>query len=426
MESFLKDFDQEQVSSMDEKPIRIKVIGVGGAGSNALDMLKLESLPNVSLSVVNTDSKTLSISLIQEKVQIGRKLTRGLSAGGEPEIGRRAAEDSIEELKKLVSGIDLVFIVAGLGGGSGSGASPVIAELAVSAGATVVAFVTQPFAFEGSRRMKISEESLMALRENCHAVIALPNDVLWQQVEAEASAMAAFTLADQWISRGVKSVCSLLSQHGLINVDFATLKTAFRHRGGKTLFGMGEGKGVDCVRSALSDLEMCPLLHLPENKYLRKTDSLIVNITGGSDLSMNQVKEILDNVTMRFGSNKNTVMGAVIENTYRQSIRITVIGTTEIEETASDRKTHPVSVQVFNAHRSNAGQNVEIGRFDKRISEKVSKKDKAESDKSKQDEFSFPSEKENRGFFDQTEKNEYEGEDLDIPTYLRRGIKVQL
>ncbi len=408
---------------IEDKQIRIKIIGVGGAGNNAVDRLKLDNLGQVGLAVVNTDTKTLSISPIQEKLMIGRSITRGLSTGGEPDIGRQAAEADRPMIDKLVDGVDLVFLLAGLGGGTGSGATPVIAEAASTAGAVVIAFVTQPFTREGQRRHKQAEDALVALRQHCHAVVTLPNDVLLQQVEENATVMEAFAVADEWMSRGVRAIWSLLFQHGLINVDFATLRNAFRFKGGKTLFGLGEGHGEDCVQAALADLDLCPLLHLPEYKYTRKADSLIVNITGGPGLSLAHVNQIMDSVCEKFGSKDNTVLGAVIDDDLRDSIRITVIGATDVSGAPrvprQGVRKAPASVPAANpVLECDPEPEPDLTRL-------PAKAPKAARNAA-QEEFDFPGKDSSRGFFDKTDPNLHEGEDLDVPTFLRRGVKITL
>jgi len=191
---------------VNDETFRIKIVGVGGAGNNAVDRIKLDHLDEVDLAVVNTDSKVLNNSLLEEKVMIGRDITRGLSAGGDADIGKRAAESDRDQLLQLVNGIDLVFIIAGLGGGTGSGAAPVLAEIAANQKALVIAFVTLPFTNEGIRRHNQAEESLAQLRDLCHAVVPLPNDILLQQVDENATVLDAFTLVDEWIYRGVHSI----------------------------------------------------------------------------------------------------------------------------------------------------------------------------------------------------------------------------
>jgi len=401
---------------LDDKRIRIKIIGIGGAGNNAVDRIKLDDLGQVALAVVNTDTKSMSSSPIQEKIQIGRSITRGLSAGGEAEIGRKAAEEDIALIEKMVDGVDLVFLLAGLGGGTGSGCAPVVAKAADKAGAVVLAFVTMPFTREGERRRKQAEDALAELRDCCHAVIALPNDMLIQQVDEKATVLEAFAVADEWVSRGVKAIWSMLFQSGMINVDFATLRSAFRYRGGRTLFGMGCGAGEDCVKKALSDLELCPLLHLPDYKYA-KADSLIINICGGPNLAMSQVNEIMDAVCEKFGSRQNTVLGAVIDGGMRDAIRITVIGATDATNSAQSQN------QRITQRRPSAVQSVPPARASAAATAEA---DAARLDsKASQHEFDFQNADE-RGFFDSTEANLYNGEDLDVPTFLRRGIRVQL
>lgn len=399
-----------------EGRIRIKIVGIGGAGTNAVDRLKLENLEQVHLAALNTDGQSLSSSPVNEKLLLGRGVTRGLSAGGEMDVGREAAESDAEMISKLFQGVDFVFILAGLGGGTGSGAAPVVARIASEQGALVMGFVTMPFSREGPRRIQQAEASLAEMRKICNAVISLPNDLLLQQIDENATVMEAFGIADNWINHGVRSIWSMIFQTGLINVDFASLKRALDTPGGKTLFGTGYGQGEDYVAKALRDLELCPLLHLPENRYLKRTDSLIVNITGGPDLTMSKVNEVMEYVAEKFSCKDSMVLGAVIDGSMSQSLRITVLGMTEINAALKKGfKPVPSASQpqkpAFNAHSR-----------DMTSSTRWSKKKTA----SEQEEFSFPQEEDQRGVFEKTGPNYYDGEDLDVPTYLRRGIKIAL
>ena len=239
-----------------DRNIAIKLVGVGGAGANAVDRLKMENLERLQLAVINTDYQALASSPVQDKVLIGMSVTRGLGAGGDPELGRMAAEADREKISAVVKDCDLVFLVTGMGGGTGSGASPVVAEIAAETGALVIAFVTMPFSFEGGRRLKQAEEGLRALRLVCDAVIPLPNDILLQEAEENETVLDSFARADEWIGRGVKSIWAMLFKTGLINVDFATLRQAFQQRGGKTLFGLGEGAGENAVADAIASLKL--------------------------------------------------------------------------------------------------------------------------------------------------------------------------
>ena len=214
--------------ALSDRSIAIKVIGLGGAGANAVDRLKMENLDRLRLAAINTDLQALSASPLQEKVLIGASVTRGLGAGGDPDLGREAAEQDREKIEAVVTGCDLVFLVVGMGGGTGSGAAPLVAEIASEKGALVIAFVTLPFSFEGGRRQKQAEEGLVELRRHCDAVIPLPNDVLLQEAEEGETALDSFARADAWIGRGVRSIWAMMFRTGLINLDFATLRQAFR------------------------------------------------------------------------------------------------------------------------------------------------------------------------------------------------------
>ncbi|MGA2053147.1 MAG: cell division protein FtsZ, partial [Opitutales bacterium] len=323
-----------------EDSLRVKIIGVGGAGTNAVDRLQLDDAgTRLHLVALNTDAQALNVSPLAEKLLIGRGLTRGAGTGGEPEVGRKAAEADIERIGKLLQGMDLVFILAGLGGGTGSGAAPVVAQAATKAGALVVAFVMLPFSTHGARQRQIAEQALVELRQNCDAVIPLPNDLLLQHLDAEATVLDAFAQADVWVSRAIRSICAILFQTGLINLDFATLRRAFAPRGGKTLFGLGRGSGPNSVAEALEDLMLCPLLHTPE--LSRRADRLLVNIVGGPELSLTQVNEIVGAIAEKFCSRDQTVLGAVIDERMAGNLEICVIGGTDIGSKMPSLRTAP-------------------------------------------------------------------------------------
>lgn len=410
-------FGDEEAS---ERELIIKLVGVGGAGSNAVDRLKMENPERVRLATINTDGQALASSPVEEKILIGTSVTRGIGAGGDPELGRLAAETEKDKLVKSLRGTDLVFLVAGMGGGTGSGAAPVVAEIASQEGALVIGFVTMPFSFEGGRRLKQADEGLVALRQVCDAVIPLPNDVLLQQVDDDASVLDAFGRADQWIDRAVKSIWSMLFKTGLINLDFASLKTAFAEKGGKTLFGLGYGEGEGSVDQAIEDLVLCPLLHTPE--FSRKADRLLVNIIGGPDLALTEVNMIMAAVTEKFGRNPHVVMGAVIDEGWKQKVEVCVIGTSDMStsvrkpraprsRTKADRRRDDAGIKPSDLTGSRSG----VG---------VTKSEKtAAMALASQEEFPF-GEGENRGHFGPTERNLFDGQDLDLPTFFRQGIRI--
>lgn len=425
------------LEALTDRDIGLKLIGIGGGGSNAVDRLKMENLDRLQLAVINTDFKALSSSPVQDKILIGTSVTRGLSAGGDPALGYEAADADREKIADLVRGNDLVFLVAGLGGGTGSGATPVVAEIAREAGALVIAFVTLPFSFEGGRRRKQAEEALDELRKQCHAVIPLSNDLLLQEGTEQTSVLDSFARADVWMGRGVKSIWAMLSQTGLINVDFQALRTAFQTRGGKTLFGLGTGEGENAAQAAFEDLKNCPLLATPE--FARKADRLMVNITGGADLSLTKVNELMTAVTEEFGREAHVIMGAVIDEALQGKVEVCVIGATDIggrtftrakpNTPAKRSERTPVAgseaaepeVAVATAKPSAAHER------SARPTSAAKASAAHDPNKPQQEEFGFGGTAEpaaNRGSFDKSDRNLFEGQDLDVPTYLRRGIKV--
>lgn len=415
----------------EEAPLRVKVIGIGGGGTNVIDKIQLNDLANVHLAVVNTDIQALSQSLVPEKIQIGRNVTFGMGAGGDVETGLRAAEAEKQALEKAVKGYDLIFLVSALGGGTGSGAAPYISALAAEAGAMVISFVLLPFTFEAGRRPK-ADQALDLMRKHSDAVIPLSNDLLLQlSGETEATFLDAFSQADDWVCRGVSSICSMLLKTGLINQDFRSLQRIFTERGGRTLFGIGSASGENSVEDALEDLFLCPLLQGPE--FAKCADNLLVHITGGPDLTMTKVNQVMAKLSEKLGSRENLVLGAMIDDSLRNTLEICVIGTTNL---SNKRYTKPPAAAVFqnrgpvletgsseseksaSAHISNAPSSPDLPVHESKL------KTKQSSNLWDQNEFEFLAEEEQRGYFDKTERNLFEGEDLDVPTYLRRGIKV--
>ena len=413
-------------------PLRIKIIGVGGAGTNAVDGLKLDDLDDVRLAAVNTDAQALAGSPIGEKLVLGRTVTRGLGAGGEVEVGRAAAEADRDALARLIADMDLVILVVGLGGGTGSAAAPVLAEIAARTEALLLAFVTLPFSFEGPRRKEVAEASLGELRKRVHGLVPLPNDVLLQEGEEDTSVLNAFSIADQWIGRGINSLCAMLLRTGLVNQDFSSLRSVFRERGGRTVFGTGCATGGDFVKDALDDLFLCPLLHMGDRPA--RLDRILVNVIGGADLGLSRVNEILSVVSKRFGSRDDIVFGAVIDEGRRESLEICVLGKAEMDGGgggAPARNAQPSGEAAGGATRSPApGLAGDIAASDdapaKPVHEsKLLRRSKKRPEVS-QEEFDFVEPEAQRGYFEKTEKNLYNGEDLDVPTFLRRGIKVKI
>jgi cell division protein FtsZ len=424
------DTQPDSLTRQESRPtdLKIKIIGVGGAGTNAVDALSLADLGGVRLAAINTDAQALANSRIAEKLLIGRSVTRGLGAGGEVDIGKAAAESDRNAIATLIGDMDLIILVVGLGGGTGSAAAPIIAEVAAKTDALVIAFATLPFSFEGPRRKRIAEGAVGELRKLVHGLIPLPNDVLLQEGDENTSVLNAFAIADRWIGRGINSLCAMLLKTGLINQDFSSLRSVFRGRGGKTIFGTGIASGGDYVKDALDDLFLCPLLHLGDRP--KQLDRILVNVIGGSDLGISKVNDIMALISKRFGSREDIVFGAVIDAGVRESLEICVLGKAEMERRA------PVLEDVVAPAPSPSETMDALGRysdieqddllFQRPVHDSIlaRKKKKAVSDN--QDEFTFDEIDAQRGYFEKTERNDYKDEDLDVPTYLRRGIKIKL
>jgi cell division protein FtsZ len=304
-----------------------------------------------------------------------------------------------------------------------------VAEIAAETGALVIAFVTMPFSFEGGRRLKQAEEGLRALRQVCDAVIPLPNDVLLQEAAENETVLDSFARADEWIGRGVKSIWSMLFKTGLINLDFATLRQAFHTRGCKTLFGLGAGQGESAVADAVASLKMCPLLHTPE--FSRKADRLLVNILGGADLTLPKVNELMTAITEQFGRDSHIIMGAVIDEDMAGRVEVCVIGTSEMSgrgmpprrPPASARGKAPAAAPV--GADSAASSATSATEQPAKVANKFAPTIELHFPKPAQEEFGF-GEVESRGHFEKTDRNLFDGQDLDVPTYLRKGIKISL
>lgn len=265
---------------------QIKVIGIGGGGTNAVNRMIEAGLVGVDFCAMNTDVQVLEISAAEKKVQLGENLTRGLGAGGNPQIGRSAAEESKNEIMKVLEGADMVFITAGMGGGTGTGAAPVVAQLAKEMGALTVAVVTKPFNFEGPRRMQIAEEGVANLREHVDTLIVIPNERLLNVVEKRTTLVEAFRAADDILRQGVQGISDIINVPGLINVDFADVKTIMSNAG-PALMGIGTGSGEHRAREAAERATSSPLLETSIDGAQR----VLVNITSGTDMTLQELSE---------------------------------------------------------------------------------------------------------------------------------------
>jgi len=437
---------QETIQTMEKKSssvprIRLKIFGIGGAGGHAVSQVASaraqgsQLLKGVDLVAINTDLQSLGEIDAATKVQIGAAVTHGLGAGGEPELGARAAQADAEKIAALCQNTDLVFITAGLGGGTGTGAGPVVARLAKEQGALVLAFVALPFSFEGDRRRQQALSGLDQLRTQADAVICIPNDKIFRIAGDNAGVVAAFKRADEHVILGVQAVWQLLSRKGLINLDFADLRATLGAKHCDGLFSYGEASGPNRVRDAVRSLLESPLLD--GGDVLAKAEGVLVSVLGGPDLTLADVQKAVDPIT-RQANRAHVIMGAAIDETYRGKLAVTVIAAANIlprrvvtqpaatrpmtfprpGDSALSRPARPSPLAVASSSSAPAARPVveEAPTQEPAPARKSSSKPKQET---------LPLEGVSRGRFDKSEPTLYQGEDLDVPTFIRRGVSLR-
>ncbi|HGD6870269.1 TPA: cell division protein FtsZ [Streptococcus agalactiae] len=300
----------------------IKVIGVGGGGGNAINRMIDEGVAGVEFIAANTDIQALSSSKAETVIQLGPKLTRGLGAGGQPEVGRKAAEESEEVLTEALTGADMVFITAGMGGGSGTGAAPVIARIAKSLGALTVAVITRPFGFEGNKRSNFAIEGIQELREQVDTLLIISNNNLLEIVDKKTPLLEALSEADNVLRQGVQGITDLITNPGLINLDFADVKTVMANKG-NALMGIGIGSGEECITEAARKAIYSPLLETT----IDGAEDVIVNVTGGMDMTLTEAEEASEIVSQAAGKGVNIWLGTSIDMDMKDEIRVTVVAT---------------------------------------------------------------------------------------------------
>ncbi|MEG6569154.1 cell division protein FtsZ [Thermoanaerobacterium thermosaccharolyticum] len=354
-----------------EQFANIKVIGVGGGGGNAVNRMIEAGLKGVEFIAINTDKQALYMSKAETKIQIGDKLTKGLGAGANPEIGKKAAEETKDEIEKIISGADMVFITAGMGGGTGTGAAPVVAEITKELGILTVGVVTKPFTFEGRKRMAHAEMGISELKKHVDALVTIPNDRLLQVAEKKTSMLDAFKIADDVLRQGVQGISDLIAVPGLVNVDFADVKTIMMETG-LAHMGIGIASGENKATEAAKQAVQSPLLETS----IEGARGILLNIAGGSNLSIFEVNEAANYIYETADPDANIIFGAVIDESLEDQIRITVIATG----------------------------------FEKKF--EAEKKPKIEKEIKQQNEIK-----------EINEVIKFDNDDLDIPTFLRRGKK---
>ena len=324
--------------TQDAMPARIIVLGVGGGGCNAIKTMIASGLGQVEFVVANTDLQVLRSSPAATKVQLGARLTKGLGAGANPQIGKDAALEDAERLREVLSGADMVFITAGMGGGTGTGAAPVIAGLAKELGALTVAVVTKPFAFEGARRQKQAEEGVRELKTACDTLLVIPNQRLLSVVEKGTPLTRAFGVADDILRQAVQGIADVITVPGLVNVDFADVRAIMTHMG-RAVMGMGRARGEHRAVEAAQRAIASPLL---EDGSIQGARGVLINITGGPDLSLHEVTEASSIVQEAADPDANIIFGSVINDQLEEDVLVTVIATGF--DGPSDERARPVAV----------------------------------------------------------------------------------
>jgi cell division protein FtsZ len=429
--------------------IRIRIVGLGGAGSNALDRLVLDGVPGAELIAMNTDVQALTSSVAQEKMQLGANCTRGLGAGGDPEIGYQAAEESLDEIRGALAGSQLVFLCVGLGGGTGSGAARLVGLIARQQGALVVSFATMPFAFEGRRRMAQAEEALAALQSVSDVVICFENDRMGETVSPRAGIQEAFSASDRTISESVRAIASLTDRKGIVRIGFDDLSTALRGAGrgaSRCLFGFGEAEGDNRAHDALARALKSPLMD--KGRMLEDAQSILVNVSGGSSMTLNEVqilmeefgRHVSDQTQILFGTSVDPQLGGRIAVTLISSVPTGEAPVAEparpvatIEPSPAPRREpdssaepellreEPAETPAGDAPRAGAHAPDLLATTPAPATNARSAAPRKSAREAKQEQMQF--EPVTRGRFEKSEPTIVDGQDLDVPTFLRRNLK---
>lgn len=392
----------------------IKVVGVGGAGNNGVNRMVENGLKSVEFISVNTDRQHLNISKANKKIQIGEKLTRGLGAGANPEVGKCSAEESKSEIAEALKGADMVFVTAGMGGGTGTGAAPIVAEVSKEMGILTVGVVTKPFPFEGKRRMMQAEAGIEELRQNVDTLIIIPNEKLLQVVEKQTSIMDAFKMSDDVLRQGVQGISDLITIPGLVNLDFADVKTIMLDAGVAHI-GIGRASGEHRAQEAARQAIHSPLLETS----IEGAGGVLLNVTGGKDLCLLEISEAADLVQKSVDADANIIFGAVIDEKLENEIVITVIATGFTKTAFQDLKLDSIVGEALkNATVSQNSQSTSNSSFSDLSSlSGIS----SQSSNSSMSNMGNSSSSISSARTNISSSNEYKMVDLDIPPFLRRN-----
>ena len=448
--------------------VPVKVVSVGGAGLNALDRIVLDGLEKASVVAINTDVQSLTSSVAAHKVQLGRNITRGLGTGGDPELGYDAAVESADEIREALADARMIFVCAGLGGGTGSGAAPYVAQLAREAGALVIGFVTLPFTFEGKRRNAQARVALARLSEVCHSVICFENDRMGDLVSPQAGIHQAFAMADTTISQSVRSIVNLIQRPGLIRIGFDDLLAALRTHNGRCLFGFGEADSDNRAHDALTQALKNPLMD--RGRMLADATNVLVQVAGGPGMTLSEVEVLMQELGRHVNEQTQILFGAVVDARLGDRLTVTIISSLAAEDDLISQPRDSAALSSASAqppvreHYQHPQPQIHIEpepaldpapleesvSFEEPVATETPpappfvpnepepltvapkkkavprKEEKLQAEKSlqaKQETLQF--EPVTRGRFEKSEPTIVEGEDLDVPTYLRKNIKVK-
>lgn len=400
---------------------RIKVVGVGGSGGNAIERMIDAKIKGVEFVAINTDSQALHHNKAIEKVHIGKNLTKGLGAGMNPDIGRQAAEETRDEIQDVLKGADMVFVTCGLGGGTGSGAAPVVAEIAKELGALTVAVVTRPFTFEGAQRRSIAEEALENLRERVDTLITIPNDKLLQIIDKKTTLINSFKIVDDVLRQGVQGISDLITKPGIVNVDFADVR-AIMSNSGSALMGIGVGTGENRAADAAKAAINSPLLELS----IDGAQGVLFNVSGASDLTMLEINEAANIITESIDPNAKVIFGAVVDETIKKGeIQITVVATGFDSDKVNESPVERMSRMTTSQLKSNIQNTSNISNImEERKDEEASKKTFQNTFESKMIIEEKVQPKSVRPSFSATEKSldDDNDDELEIPAFIRRKM----
>jgi cell division protein FtsZ len=427
------------------KNISIKVFGAGGAGSNMVEQMIKSGFPDLSFTVLNTDAQSLEYSSATQKVRLESKLLRGLGTGGDPALGRAAAEENVAELKALCEGADVVFIVAGLGGGTATGAGPVLARVAKEAGALVLGFVTLPFDCEGSRRQRQAQHGLEQIKTAADGVICLPNQKVFKLIDENTSLIDTFKITNDLLTDGVRGIWRLLTRTGLIDIHFADLCAVLRGRHTESSFAAAEAMGVNRSREVMEKLTAHPMFD--GGQVLKEAEAVLVSLMGGPDLTMAEVNRVMEQVN-RQCENAQVIMGVAVDEAFKDRLSMTVVATRrslpdKSQPATSDNEPDATTSATPENRLALESQFLSPALTGRPASRFVAPPPELTSEKREQllerqaDAVGWQRKKVSRlrqaqlsleiiskGRFDKSEPTIHKGEDLDVPTYIRRGVAL--